>query len=214
MVGSVAFVFAECARFFGLRQQMSKEGDKPSLCQFDFVGAEGVDDFIGGFAVTAGDNPDFVASLDAQQDDYSSIMFKAISDRLAEAAAEWLHEQVRTKYWGYAQGEGFSNAELIAEAYDGIRPAPGYPSQPDHSEKRTLFSLLEAQERIGIGLTNSFAMTPASSVSGLYLAHPDSHYFAVGRIQRDQVEDYARRKGWTLAECERALGPILDYEPA
>ncbi|WP_412545518.1 methionine synthase [Maricaulis sp. MIT060901] len=205
---------SERARFHGLRQQMSKEGDKPSLCQFDFVGPKGVEDFMGGFAVTAGDNPEFVASLDAQQDDYSSIMFKAISDRLAEAAAEWLHEQVRTKHWGYAQRERFSNAELIAEAYDGIRPAPGYPSQPDHSEKRTLFSLLEAQTRIGIGLTNSFAMTPASSVSGLYLAHPDSHYFAVGRIQRDQVEDYARRKGWTLAESERALGPILDYEPA
>ncbi|MBO6848079.1 MAG: methionine synthase [Maricaulis sp.] len=205
---------AECARFFGLRQQMSKEGDKPSLCQFDFVGPEGVEDYIGGFAVTAGDNAEFVAELDAQQDDYSSIMFKAISDRLAEAAAEWLHEQVRREHWGYAESESFSNRELIAEAYDGIRPAPGYPSQPDHSEKRTLFSLLDAQARIGIGLTNSFAMTPASSVSGLYLAHPDSHYFAVGRIQRDQVEDYARRKGWTLAECERALGPILDYEPA
>ncbi len=204
----------ERARFHGLRQQMSKQGDQPSLCQFDFVGAEGVADYVGGFAVTAGDNPDFVASLDAQQDDYSSIMFKAISDRLAEAAAEWLHEQVRTQHWGYAKAEGLSQPELIAEAYDGIRPAPGYPSQPDHSEKRTLFSLLEAQERIGIGLTNSFAMTPASSVSGLYLSHPDSHYFAVGRIQRDQVEDYARRKGWTLAECERALGPVLDYEPA
>ena len=132
---------------------------------------------------------------------------------MAEAAAEWLHVKVRRDYWGYAPDEAFTNRELIAEAYDGIRPAPGYPSQPDHTEKRTLFQLLDAEAKTGIGLTNSFAMTPASSVSGLYLSHPDSHYFAVGRILRDQVEDYARRKGWSLADAERCLAPILDYVP-
>jgi 5-methyltetrahydrofolate--homocysteine methyltransferase len=140
-------------------------------------------------------------------------MFKALSDRLAEAAAEWLHEEVRKHHWGYAPDEAHSNRELIEEAYAGIRPAPGYPSQPDHTEKVTLFKLLDAPENAGISLTNSFAMTPASSVSGIYLSHPDSHYFAVGRIERDQVEDYAARKGWTVEECERMLAPILDYAP-
>ena len=152
-------------------------------------------------------------SFEREQDDYNSILFKALSDRLAEAAAEWLHAKVRREHWGYAPDEAFTNKELISEAYDGIRPAAGYPSQPDHSEKRTLFQLLEARERLGMNLTNSFAMTPASSVSGLYLSHPDSHYFAVGRILRDQVEDYAKRKGWTVEEAERALAPVLDYVP-
>ena len=201
------------ARFHGLRQQAAKSNDKPHLCQFDFLAPEGHEDWIGGFAVTAGDNPDVLAGFERDKDDYSAIMFKALSDRLAEACAEWLHEQVRRKYWGYAPDEGFSNRELIAEAYDGIRPAPGYPSQPDHTEKRTLFNLLDAEANAGIALTNSFAMTPASSVSGLYLSHPDSCYFAVGRILRDQVEDYAARKGWTVEDAERALAPILDYVP-
>ena len=201
----------ELARFFGLRQQAAKDNDRPHVCQFDFLAPAGHADWIGGFAVTAGDNPDLVARFEAEKDDYNSILFKALSDRLAEAAAEWLHERVRREYWGYAPDEAFSNRELIAEAYAGIRPAAGYPSQPDHSEKRTLFTLLNAVETTGIDLTDSFAMTPASSVSGLYLSHPDSHYFAVGRILPDQVEDYARRKGWTVAEAERCLAPILDY---
>jgi 5-methyltetrahydrofolate--homocysteine methyltransferase len=201
----------ELARFYGLRQQAAKDNDRPHVCQFDFLAPAGHADWIGGFAVTAGDNPDLVARFEAEKDDYNSILFKALSDRLAEAAAEWLHERVRREYWGYAPDEAFSNRELIAEAYAGIRPAAGYPSQPDHSEKRTLFTLLNAVETTGIDLTDSFAMTPASSVSGLYLSHPDSHYFAVGRILPDQVEDYARRKGWTVAEAERCLAPILDY---
>ena len=199
--------------FHGLRQQAAKSNDNPHLNQFDFLAPEGTPDWIGGFAVTAGDNPEVLAGFEAAKDDYNSILFKALSDRLAEATAEWLHEQVRREHWAYAPDEAFSNRELIEEAYAGIRPAPGYPSQPDHTEKRTLFHLLDAPERAGIGLTNSFAMTPASSVSGLYLSHPDSVYFAVGRILKDQVEDYAARKGWTLAEAERALAPILDYTP-
>lgn len=217
--GDDAVLFADDGRsrvtdtFFGLRQQAAKANDRPHLSQFDFLAPEGVEDWIGGFAVTAGDNPELVARFDAEKDDYSSIMFKALADRLAEACAEWLHEQVRREHWGYAPDEAFSNVELIGEAYGGIRPAPGYPSQPDHTEKATLFRLLDAEARAGIGLTTSFAMTPASSVSGLYLSHPDSHYFAVGRILRDQAEDYAKRKGWTLAESERALAPILDYVP-
>lgn len=217
--GDDAVVFAdderrdELARFYGLRQQAGKDNDRPHVCQYDFLAPAGHGDWLGGFAVTAGDNVDLLAHFEAEKDDYNSILFKALSDRLAEAAAEWLHVKVRREFWGYAPVEAFTNRELIAEAYDGIRPAPGYPSQPDHTEKRTLFQLLDAEAKTGIGLTNSFAMTPASSVSGLYLSHPDSHYFAVGRILRDQVEDYARRKGWTLAEAERCLAPILDYEP-
>ncbi|WP_417487512.1 methionine synthase [Maricaulis sp.] len=204
---------SELARFYGLRQQAAKDNDRAQLCQFDFLAPTGHEDWIGGFAVTAGDNPDLVARFEADKDDYNAILFKALSDRIAEAAAEWLHARVRRDHWGYAPDESFTNRELIAEAYAGIRPAPGYPSQPDHSEKRTLFGLLDAPETAGIGLTNSFAMTPASSVSGLYLSHPDSHYFAVGRILRDQVEDYAARKGWTVADAERCLAPILDYVP-
>jgi 5-methyltetrahydrofolate--homocysteine methyltransferase len=200
-------------RFYGLRQQAAKDNARPHLCQFDFLAPEGGGDYLGGFAVTAGDNPDLIAKFDADKDDYSSILFKALSDRLAEACAEWMHAKVRQDCWGYAPEEDLSVEDLIAEKYDGIRPAAGYPSQPDHSEKRTLFNLLNATAEIGIGLTNSFAMTPASSVSGLYLSHPDSHYFAVGRILPDQVEDYAARKGWTVAEAERSLGPILDYQP-
>jgi 5-methyltetrahydrofolate--homocysteine methyltransferase len=218
-VGDDAVLYTDESRkevletFYGLRQQAAKSNDNPHLNQFDFLAPEGTPDWLGGFAVTAGDNPEVLARFEADKDDYNSILFKALSDRLAEAAAEWLHEKVRREHWGYAPDEAFSNRELIEEAYAGIRPAPGYPSQPDHTEKRTLFNLLDAPERAGISLTNSFAMTPASSVSGLYLSHPDSVYFAVGRILRDQVEDYAGRKGWTLEEAERALAPILDYTP-
>ena len=140
-------------------------------------------------------------------------MVKALADRFAEAFAEYLHAQVRRKFWGYAPDEALSNEDLISEKYDGIRPAPGYPAQPDHTEKETLFRLLEATDRTGVELTSSFAMTPPSSVSGLYLSHPDSVYFAVGRIEKDQVESYAARKGWDLRKAERWLGPVLNYTP-
>ena len=135
-------------------------------------------------------------------------------DRIAEAFAEKLHQLVRKEYWGYAADESFSNAELIAESYRGIRPAPGYPAQPDHSEKATLFRLLDAEKRIGVKLTESYAMWPGSSISGLYLAHPQAHYFGVAKIERDQIEDYASRKGWSAAEAERWLAPILNYDPS
>tara|TARA_R110000744_G_C18912799_1_gene510796 strand:- start:98 stop:532 length:435 start_codon:yes stop_codon:yes gene_type:complete len=140
-------------------------------------------------------------------------MVKALADRFAEAMAEYMHERVRKELWAYAPDEDLSTAELIKEKYQGIRPAPGYPSQPEHTEKETLFRLLEPEERIGVSLTSSFAMTPAASVSGLYFAHPDSVYFAVGRIEKDQVEDYARRKGWDTRKAERWLAPILNYDP-
>tara|TARA_R110002126_G_scaffold22490_4_gene80163 strand:- start:2786 stop:5443 length:2658 start_codon:yes stop_codon:yes gene_type:complete len=219
-VGDDAVLYIDDSRttrldtFHGLRQQAAKDNDRPHLSQFDFIAPAGHADYLGGFVVTAGDNDTIHARFAAEKDDYSSIMFKALSDRIAEACAEWLHEQVRREHWGYAPDETLSRQDLIAETYTGIRPAAGYPSQPDHSEKRTLFALLDAAEATGVSLTNSFAMTPASSVSGLYLSHPESVYFAVGRILRDQVEDYADRKGWPLEDAERALGPILDYVPA
>jgi len=153
------------------------------------------------------------AEFEAANDDYSAIMVKALADRLAEAFAEYLHARVRREIWRSAPDEALSNLDLIAEKYDGIRPAPGYPSQPDHTEKAMLFELLEAEARSGVALTESYAMTPPASVSGLYLAHPEAVYFALGRIQRDQVEDYAARKGWTVKEAERWLAPNLDYDP-
>ena len=203
----------EAGRFFGLRQQSRKEGDKPNFSITDFISAK-QDDWIGGFAVTAGEGEQAIIDrFKANNDDYSEILFKSLSDRFAEAFAEYLHQRVRRSIWGYASDETLSNEELIKEAYAGIRPAPGYPAQPDHTEKDLLFKLLEATDRTGISLTESWAMSPASSVSGLYLAHPDSVYFAVGRIARDQVEDYAKRKGWTLKRAEKELAPILGYEP-
>jgi len=203
----------EAGRFFGLRQQSRKEGDKPNFSITDFISAK-QDDWIGGFAVTAGEGEQAIIDrFKANNDDYSEILFKSLSDRFAEAFAEYLHQRVRRSIWGYASDETLSNEELIKEAYAGIRPAPGYPAQPDHTEKGLLFKLLEATDRTGISLTESWAMSPASSVSGLYLAHPDSVYFAVGRIARDQVEDYAKRKGWTLKRAEKELAPILGYEP-
>ncbi|MEZ6002171.1 methionine synthase [Hyphomonas sp.] len=199
--------------FHTLRQQMEKDNTRPNFAMSDFVAPEG-EDWIGGFCVTAGGEADAIASEFAKKgDDYSSIMVKALADRFAEAMAEYMHEQVRRELWAYAPDEVLSNPDLIAEKYRGIRPAPGYPSQPDHTEKETLFRLLDAESRIGVSLTSSFAMTPAASVSGLYFAHPDSVYFAVGRIEKDQVEDYARRKGWDLRTAERWLAPILNYDP-
>jgi len=198
-----------------LRQQMDRAGTgKPNLALADFVAPEatGRPDYLGGFAVTAGPEVEVrAAAFKAQQDDYGAILIQALGDRLAEAFAERLHERVRREFWAYAPEEDLDNEALIAEAYRGIRPAPGYPACPDHTEKWTLFDLLQAETNAGIRLTESCAMTPASSVSGLYFAHPESRYFGLGRIQRDQVEDYAARKGWSLDEAERWLAPNLGY---
>ncbi|WBQ11033.1 methionine synthase [Hyphomonadaceae bacterium ML37] len=203
----------EAGRFYGLRQQLRKEGDKPHYNICDFISAT-KPDWIGGFAVTAGSAEGEIADRFREaNDDYSEILFKALADRFAEAFAEYLHARVRREIWGYAPDEALTTDDMIAEAYHGIRPAPGYPAQPDHTEKDALFRLLEAPQRTGIELTESQAMNPAASVSGMYLAHPDSVYFAVGRIALDQVEDYARRKGWTTEEAEKALAPILGYDP-
>jgi 5-methyltetrahydrofolate--homocysteine methyltransferase len=199
--------------FFTLRQQMKKDNDRANYALSDFVAPEG-EDWIGGFVVTAGPEADAIADeFRRKGDDYSSIMLKALADRFAEALAEFMHERVRKELWAYAPDEALTNEDLIAEKYRGIRPAPGYPSQPEHTEKETLFRLLEAEKRIGVSLTSSYAMTPPASVSGLYLAHPDAIYFALGRIERDQVEDYARRKGWDLKTAERWLAPVLNYDP-
>ena len=207
----------ERARLHTLRQQIARQNSKRGhVALADFVAPEetGLADFIGGFAVTAGIGEEAVAERFARaNDDYSKILSQSLADRLAEALAERMHERVRREFWAYAPDEHFSPEELIRESYQGIRPAPGYPAQPDHTEKATLFDLLDAEARTGIKLTESYAMWPASSVSGLYFAHPGSHYFGVGRIEQDQVEDYARRKGWSLAEAERWLAPILNYEP-
>jgi 5-methyltetrahydrofolate--homocysteine methyltransferase len=198
-----------------LRQQNAKPGDNPNLCLADFVAPKGagVADYIGAFAVTAGIGIEKkLAEFEKRHDDYSSIMLKALADRLAEAFAELLHRRVRREFWGYAREESLDHDALIAEKYRGIRPAPGYPACPDHTEKEGLFALLGC-ERAGIRLTESYAMDPASSVSGFYLAHPRSRYFAVGKLARDQVEDYARRKGMPVADAERWLAPNLGYEP-
>src|SRR6185312_3719084 len=196
-----------------LRQQLVRREGRTNVALADFVAPRGLRDYVGAFTVTAGIGEDEIADrFKLANDDYSSIMTKALADRLAEAFAERLHQRVRKELWAYEPGETLSNADLIGEQYRGIRPAPGYPAQPDHTEKATLFKLLEA-ERVGVKLTESFAMWPGASVCGLYFSHPESHYFGVGRIERDQVEDYARRKGWTIPECERWLAPILNYDP-
>jgi 5-methyltetrahydrofolate--homocysteine methyltransferase len=203
------------ATFRTLRQQMAKPVGRPNVALSDFVAPleSGVVDYVGAFAVTAGHGLDgpagIVAEFEAAHDDYSAILAKALADRLAEAFAERLHERVRRELWGYAPDEALTNADLIAERYQGIRPAPGYPACPDHTEKRTIFDLLEAEARAGIKLTESNAMLPGASVSGYYLWHPEAHYFGVGRIGRDQLADYARRKGVELAEAERWLRPNL-----
>ncbi|WP_029059003.1 methionine synthase [Stappia stellulata] len=200
-----------------LRQQMQRgQGGRANLALSDFVAGEdsGIADYLGGFAVTAGHGEDELVSRHVEaDDDYNKILAQALSDRLAEAFAERLHERVRKTLWGYAPDEALAVEDLIAERYQGIRPAPGYPAQPDHTEKGTLFDLMDAPNTAGIILTESYAMWPGSSVSGLYFAHPDSHYFGVGRIERDQIEDYAARKGWDLATAERWLAPILNYDP-
>ncbi|SEB76570.1 methionine synthase (B12-dependent) [Nitratireductor aquibiodomus] len=207
----------ELASFFTLRQQLTKRGDKPNVALSDFVAPadSGKPDWIGGFVVTAGIEEVAIAErFERANDDYNSILVKALADRFAEAFAERMHEKVRKELWGYAGDENFTPEELIAEPYLGIRPAPGYPAQPDHTEKVTLFRLLDAEKNAGVELTESMAMWPGSSVSGLYLSHPESYYFGVAKVERDQVEDYAARKGMDVAEVERWIGPVLNYLPA
>ncbi len=204
----------ECATLFTLRQQLLKRDGKPNVALADFVAplASGKPDWVGGFVVTAGIEEVAIAErFERANDDYSSIMVKALADRFAEAFAECLHERVRKEFWGYAPEEDLLPEALIGEPYRGIRPAPGYPAQPDHTEKATLFRLLDATKNVGVSLTESMAMWPGSSVSGLYLSHPESYYFGVAKVERDQVEDYARRKAMPVAEAERWLGPILNY---
>ena len=207
---------AERATIHCLRQQKRRRADLPQECLADFVApaTSEIDDYVGGFVVTAGGGVESRAqAFEADNDDYSAILLKALADRFAEAGAEYLHQRVRREWWGYAPDETFSNDQLIDEAYSGIRPAPGYPACPDHTLKHTLFELLEAPERTGVTLTESCAMAPAASVSGWYLSHPESRYFALGPIDLDQVEDYAVRRGLDVVEVERWLAPILGYEP-
>ena len=222
-VGDDVLVYADetrktpIATLHTLRQQLEKREGRYNAALSDFIApvSSGVADYIGGFVVTAGIGEDAVADrFKKANDDYSSILCKALADRLAEAFAERMHARVRREFWGYAPDEALSADDLILEKYDGIRPAPGYPAQPDHTEKATLFKLLDAETTAGVKLTESFAMWPGSSVSGLYFSHPESFYFGVGKIERDQVEDYAARKGMSVEETERWLAPILNYIPA
>ncbi|MDX3978707.1 methionine synthase [Shinella sp.] len=207
----------DLATFFTLRQQLSKRDGRPNVALSDFVAPvdSGKHDYLGGFVVTAGIGEIAIAErFERANDDYNSILVKALADRFAEAFAERMHEVVRKELWGYAPDETFAPTDLIGEPYAGIRPAPGYPAQPDHTEKTALFRLLDAEKEIGVTLTESFAMWPGSSVSGLYIASPESYYFGVAKVERDQVEDYARRKGMAVTEVERWLGPVLNYVPA
>jgi 5-methyltetrahydrofolate--homocysteine methyltransferase len=206
----------ELARLHTLRQQKDNQRGRPQLALADFVAPResGRIDYIGAFAVTAGHGTQELAErFDKEHDQYNSIMAKALADRLAEAFAECLHKRARAE-WGYGKDEKFTTDDLIAEKYRGIRPAPGYPSQPDHTEKPLIFDLLQVSEAAGITLTENFAMYPAASVCGLYFAHKEAHYFAVSSVGKDQVESYAVRKGMKVAEVERWLSPILGYDPA
>jgi 5-methyltetrahydrofolate--homocysteine methyltransferase len=202
------------ATFYSLRQQMKKPEGEPELALADFVAPKetGLDDYLGIFAVTAGIGADELAArFEKAHDDYNAILAKALADRLAEALAEWAHKQARDA-WGFGREEHLSPDDLLRERYRGIRPAPGYPAQPDHTEKATIWSLLDVERAVGMQLTESFAMLPAAAVCGLYFSHPRSRYFAVGKIGRDQVVDYHRRKGLDLRAVERWLGPYLNYE--
>jgi len=204
----------EVTRLHHLRQQMKKPSAQPNFCLSDYVAPaeSALKDYVGGFVVTTGLGAEKLsAQYEADNDDYSSIMVKALADRLAEAFAEKLHQIVRQEDWGYAPVESFSQEELIKERYQGIRPAPGYPACPDHTEKETLFQLLNATKETSVALTESYAMTPAASVSGFYFSHPESRYFGIGKIDRDQVASYTERKGQTLKETERWLSPVLKY---
>jgi 5-methyltetrahydrofolate--homocysteine methyltransferase len=203
-------------RFHFLRQQSDREGREPCRSLSDFIAPKetGLPDHIGAFAVTSGIGlKELCDQFRSQNDDYNAIMAEAIADRLAEAFAECLHKRVRDE-WGYGRDEGLSNADLIQEKYRGIRPAAGYPACPDHTEKGPLWTLLDVEANTGMRITESFAMWPGSSVSGLYFAHPQSRYFSLGKIDRDQVADYARRKAMTVAEVERWLGQNLNYDPS
>jgi len=203
------------ATFHTLRQQSKKRSGQPNKALADYIAPKEtlIPDYIGGFAVTAGHGTlDLVKKFEDDNDDYNAILVKALSDRFAEAFAEMLHNKVRTELWGYSPDENFDNTDLIREKYDGIRPAPGYPAQPDHTEKRVLFGLMNVEERTGISLTEHLAMDPASSVSGLYFAHPKAKYFNIGNIKRDQIEDYAKRKGMSVKEVENWLRPNLAYD--
>jgi 5-methyltetrahydrofolate--homocysteine methyltransferase len=203
-------------RFYFLRQQANREGSEPCRSLVDFIAPKetGLRDSIGAFAVTSGIGlPELIMRFKADNDDYNAIMAEALADRLAEAFAEYLHKQVRDA-WGYGRSENLTPEELIQESYRGIRPAPGYPACPDHTEKGTIWRLLDVEVKTGIKITESFAMWPGSSVSGLYLAHPQSRYFSLGKIDRDQVTDYAARKGMNVVEVERWLGQNLNYDPA
>ncbi len=205
------------ATFHTLRQQMDRGAGRANLALADFIAPRetGLKDYLGAFAVTTGFGLDeVVAGFESAHDDYSAIMAKALADRLAEAFAERMHQRVRTEFWGYANEELLGHEALIQEQYRGIRPAPGYPACPDHTEKRTLFELLDAQAAAGVRLTESFAMLPAASVSGFYFAHPESRYFGVSKVERDQVRDYAARKNISVAEVERWLAPVLGYDAA
>jgi 5-methyltetrahydrofolate--homocysteine methyltransferase len=201
-------------KFYGLRQQTGKPEGTANVSLADFLAPveSGLKDFLGAFAVTTGIGLDEkVAQFEKQHDDYSAIMLKALADRLAEAFTELLHLKVRTDFWGYAKDEKLKPQQLLKEEFVGIRPAPGYPSQPDHTEKKFLFELLQAEKNAGIQLTESLAMVPTAAVCGIYFAHPEAKYFALGRIKQDQVADYALRKGISLEEAERWLSPVLAY---
>jgi 5-methyltetrahydrofolate--homocysteine methyltransferase len=220
--GDDILIFADEARsapmavLHTLRQQLPRREGRANLALADFVAprASGLADYVGAFVVTAGIGEEPVVDrFKRANDDYSAIMAKALADRLAEALAEYLHQRVRREFWAYAPDERLSGPELIAEKYRGIRPAPGYPAQPDHTEKAMLFALLDGERQIGVRLTESFAMWPGASVSGFYFSHPESYYFGVGKIERDQVEDYATRKKWTFEQAEKWLAPILNYDP-
>ena len=220
-VGDDVELYTDCARetvlerFHFLRQQANREGNEPCRSLADFIAPKetGLPDYMGGFAVTSGIGlKELCDQYRAENDDYNAIMAEAIGDRLAEAFAECLHKRVRDE-WGYGCAEGLSNADFIEEKYRGIRPAAGYPACPDHTEKGPLWSLLDVQANTGMLITESFAMWPGSSVSGLYFAHPESRYFSLGKIDRDQVADYHERKDMSVAEVERWLGQNLNYDP-
>jgi 5-methyltetrahydrofolate--homocysteine methyltransferase len=201
--------------FHSIRQQTKKPAGQYNTALADFVKPKSTGastDYIGAFAATTGIGIDeYVARFEKEHDDYSAILLKAIADRLAEAFTELLHKKVRKEYWGYAKNETFTNEELIKEEYAGIRPAPGYPAQPDHTEKLTIWKLLDVEKNTGIRLTDSLAMVPTAAVSGLYFGHPQAHYFGVGKITKEQVEDYARRKNIPFEEAEKWLRPALGY---
>jgi 5-methyltetrahydrofolate--homocysteine methyltransferase len=210
---------SQIATLHTLRQQIARDPsrNRAHMALADFIAPKetGVADYVGGFAVTAGIGEEEAIERHIKKtDDYSRIIAKALCDRFAEAFAEAMHQKVRKELWGYAKGENLTNEDLILEKYQGIRPAPGYPAQPDHTEKATLWKLMDVEKAAGIELTESYAMWPGAAVSGLYFANPDSHYFGVGKVERDQVEDYAARKGWTIAETERWLSPVLNYDRA